>query len=427
MKKNIILYLVFIISYTSKAQQDVSSIYHWNEISTNAVINMGLPGNPNMIAPMRESRIYAMVYLSMHNIMNSIKPVSKTYHFDEKGFTNASLESAIAQSTYDILVHELPSQKDFLANAMNESLEKIPSGISKEQGITLGHMSAGAIIALRKNDNADKAMYPVDEGTKAGDYRYTPPFNGAPFNTPPFKGLIADPGWGTVTPFSISSAMSMRPALKPYPVNSKEYTKDFTEIKDMGCDQCPKRTKDQTVFAKFWMESSPRGWNRIAINIAKQKNISSNDLTRLLSLLHAAIADSYIVSMESKMYYFYWRPVTAIHLGDQDGNSKTPGDSHWKELGFPTPPIPDYPSAHANAGGAAAEVLSSFFKSDKIPFSTTSETLPGATRSFKSFSSAARENSLSRIYIGYHFRRAALIGEQVGKNIGQHIVNNLFK
>ena len=40
------------------------------------------------------------------------------------------------------------------------------------------------------------------------------------------------------------------------------------------------------------------------------------------------------------------------------------------------------------------------------------------TRSFNSLSQAARENSLSRIYVSYHFRKACDDGEALGKSIG---------
>ncbi len=87
-----------------------------------------------------------------------------------------------------------------------------------------------------------------------------------------------------------------------------------------------------------------------------------------------------------------------------------------------TTPIPDYPSAHATAGGAAAAVLRSTFASDDVVFSQTSTTLPGITRSFTKLSQAASENSLSRIYVGYHFRLAVEEGLKQGDAAGRLVV-----
>ena len=41
-----------------------------------------------------------------------------------------------------------------------------------------------------------------------------------------------------------------------------------------------------------------------------------------------------------------------------------------------------------------------------------------------SFSQAARENSLSRIYVGYHFHKACFDGEALGKSVGEWIATN---
>jgi hypothetical protein len=108
-------------------------------------------------------------------------------------------------------------------------------------------------------------------------------------------------------------------------------------------------------------------------------------------------------------------------LGDNDGNSNTVGDPTWQVLVAPIPPIADHPSAHAAAGGAAAELLKQFFDKDDFEFSYTSISLPGNPRSFTSLSQAARENSLSRIYVGYHFRKACMDGEALGKSVGDWI------
>jgi hypothetical protein len=98
----------------------------------------------------------------------------------------------------------------------------------------------------------------------------------------------------------------------------------------------------------------------------------------------------------------------------------------WEPL-LPTPPNPDYDSGHSVQGGAAAPVLERFFEPDDISFSTCSLTLPlpeqqcgGASevrRSFASFSEAAKENGVSHIYVGFHFRQAVEEGIKHGTYI----------
>ncbi len=278
------------------------------------------------------------------------------------------------------------------------------------------------------------AMFPINEGTLPGQYRFTFPFNGPPFNTAPFSGLYDSPGWGSVTPFALSNGHQFRPGA-PYAASSAEYAADFNEVKSLGRYNSTTRTTEQTEIAKFWVESSPQGWNRIATNIIATKKMSAWHVARLLALLQISEADAYIGCLEAKKYYFYWRPVTAIKMAASDDNLNTTESADWEVVGWnpagppdmrywPTPPIPDYPSAHATAGGAGAEILMRFFGTDYIHFSTTSNSLPAVTRSFTRLSDAARENSLSRIYVGYHFRKACTEGEQLGINIGKWTFEN---
>jgi hypothetical protein len=157
---------------------------------------------------------------------------------------------------------------------------------------------------------------------------------------------------------------------------------------------------------------------------------------RLFALLNMALADGYIGSLETKYYYNYWRPVTAIRLADSDGNPDTTADPRWEPL-RPTPPIPDYDSAHAVEGGAAAEVLQRVLKTDQVSFSTCSLTLPlpeeqcGGTnevlRSYSSFSQAADENGVSRILVGFHFRKSVQEGIQHGRKIGKRAAEHFLK
>jgi hypothetical protein len=94
-------------------------------------------------------------------------------------------------------------------------------------------------------------------------------------------------------------------------------------------------------------------------------------------------------------------------------------DPAWETF-LNTPPLPDYPSTHSVAGGAASAVLARFFGSDDVPFSMTSgPPFAGVTRSFKSFSTASQENADSRVYAGVHFRTACQDGVKLGQQIGR--------
>ena len=143
----------------------------------------------------------------------------------------------------------------------------------------------------------------------------------------------------------------------------------------------------------------------------------------------------YIASWEAKYRFNFWRPVTAIHEGDTDGNPQTTGDPTWTPLQF-TYPIPDHDSAHSVQGGAAAQVLRDFFGTDEISFSACSLSLPAGSRctdpapvlrQYQTFSQAADENGLSRILVGIHFRNAVEEGIQHGRKIGKRTVALFLK
>jgi hypothetical protein len=148
------------------------------------------------------------------------------------------------------------------------------------------------------------------------------------------------PNWGKLPPFVLFRADQYLPS-PPYPVDSKRYTADYYEIKNLGGNGVTTpsaRTPDQTQIAIFWFESSPLGWNRIARTVSALRGLGLWENARLFALLNFASADGYIGSFYAKYYYKYWRPITAIHLGDVDGNPDTVGD--YMDALLETPPIP---------------------------------------------------------------------------------------
>lgn len=151
------------------------------------------------------------------------------------------------------------------------------------------------------------------------------------------------------------------------------------------------------------------------------------DSARLFALLHLACADSLIAGYGAKYQYNFWRPVTAIPNGENDGNPQTAGDPEWTPY-LVTPNHPDYFSNHAILHPAWAEILARFFGSDQFNFTIKSyEPYPGITRSFTSFSQSAREASDSRIYAGVHFPTSCKDGMVVGRKIGAQVFHNYLR
>jgi hypothetical protein len=112
-------------------------------------------------------------------------------------------------------------------------------------------------------------------------------------------------------------------------------------------------------------------------------------------------------------------------MADTDNNPDTAQNPTWIPLPTKTAPDPSYLGAHSAISFAAAEVLR-LSLGDQISLDVTSESLAGTTRHFTSFSQAAEEAGLSRIYAGQHFRFDHLAGERLGQQVAQSILSSVL-
>jgi hypothetical protein len=139
-----------------------------------------------------------------------------------------------------------------------------------------------------------------------------------------------------------------------------------------------------------------------------------------------AIGDASIAVFESKYYYEFWRPVTAIVGGDTDGNSLTQADSTWLPL-IPTPPFPSYVSAHATLSGAARVVLERSFGNHGHAVALTTPSLPGIVLNYSDFGQICDDIDDARIYGGIHFRFDQEVGAHQGKMVGNYILKRYLR
>jgi membrane-associated phospholipid phosphatase len=285
-------------------------------------------------------------------------------------------------------------------------LSLIPDGPDKEEGIRVGEAAANHLLTMRANDGSANPAPPFLFGAGPGAYQSTPPNFPAPVFT----------GWSQVTPFVLTSASQFRPAPPPE-LTSQTHANDFNEVKSLGIPRSPAASIDQQLVGWFWNGAIQNYWNEIAQTAAIANGLTTVQTARLFALLNESLADTVIALYDAKYTYKFWRPVTAI---------RSTSDSNWLPETKNTAADPSYPGAHSALSSAAASVLASFFGSDQFSFHVTSEVFAGVDRSFSTFSGAAQEAGLSRIYAGQHFRFDHMAGQQLGTNVSEFVLNNLL-
>ena len=178
------------------------------------------------------------------------------------------------------------------------------------------------------------------------------------------------------------------------------------------------RPQDRSDVATFFAATSPtQAFNQAARFVAEQKGGSLSENARALALMNMAISDSLVASFYNKYHYNFWRPETAIHGGDMDGNPKTEVDPDWAPF-IITPCFPSYPSNHGSAGNAAAEVLRRLYGEAAHAITLTNAAVPGITLQYDSFREITDDISDARVYGGIHFRTDQEAGADLGRAIG---------
>jgi len=345
----------------AEATVALAAIVAGNAQSVAAAPALVPPGAP--LAPFIEARLYGIANVAMHDALNAVIPRFARYADTGPIDENANAAAAVLTAAHDAIVGAAPASQSATDAWYASAIGPLAGSAGVANGVALGHRVAAAILARRANDGvAAGGVGPFVPGSNPGDYRFTFPFNTPAFDFFGTGGFADASNWGTtVTPFVITSTSQFR-APPPYgaasnalAVQTPRYTADFNEVKALGCAGCAARSAEQTKIALFWMENSPTGWNRIARVVAEQRNLDAWDAARLFAVLAMGEFDAYTADLESKYYYKFWRPVTAVALAGTDGNAATSPEAGWEVLAFPTPPVPDYPRRMRRPAGTARQ------------------------------------------------------------------------
>jgi PAP2 superfamily len=396
--------------------QAADPIAAWNHISETAVKTAGHP-------PPVAALDFAIVHLAIYDAVESIERRYEPYYTLVPGATGLP-SAAAAKAGHDVLVGLFPAQSATLdadyANFLAEN------GIDPlDPATAVGARAAANMLALRASDGRFPVSPPPFLGSTAiGEWRPTPSLLPGP---PPTLSPGLTPWVATVTPFTMYRDSQFRVGPPP-DLTSQLWADNYNETKTVGSLTSTTRTAEQTEIGYFWADSGPVLWQNALRYISDTYLHDIGETARMYALVEAAMADAQIACWDSKYFYNFWRPITAIRLGDQDGNPLTMVDPEWQPL-INTPNFPEYPSGHADISGAIAHMLRLYFGSDELTFqmTTTNALAPQKTRTFTAFSQAEREVINARVYVGIHYRNSDTTARAQGRSVANWIFGHYMR
>ena len=403
----ILMLALSVVSVTASA--DV--VLDWNAIAVNTAI-------ANKQSPFAQARYAAIVQLAVFEAVNSITHEYQPYLGTIIAPKDASPEAAAIEAAYLVLSTYFPASQSDLETDRTNSLASIQDGQAKTDGIFTGDAAAAAMTALRANDGSSPPQFYTPGPPTPGTWQATA-------SCPIVNGVAVGIGfqWQNVTPFGIASASDLLLA-PPLVLTSNRYTKTYDEVMAVGSIDSTQRPPDRANVALFYAASSPtQVFNQVVEQVALEHSHSLSKNARVLALINMAMNDSLVASFLNKYHYIFWRPETAIHAGDTDGNPHTVGDPNWTPF-IVTPCFPSYPSNHGSAGNAAAAILGWVYGEDGHSITLTNPAVPDIVLQYSSFNQITHDISDARVYGGIHFRTDQDAGEKLGKRIGRAVYRN---
>jgi hypothetical protein len=364
--------------------------------------------------PFATARLAAITQLAVFEAVNAITGEYDAYLGTIVAPAGASTDAAAASAAHDVLKYYVPAKAADLDAALAASLGAIPDGAAKTDGIAVGQAAAAAMIARRANDGSTPATFYVPTSADPGQWQTTP-------SCPPAGGVNYN--WRGVTPFGVPDVVAFRPAPPPE-LTSGEYAKAYVEVKTLGAIDSVMRTPERADIARFYAGYSPVSWANTAarqVSAAQGRSLSEN--ARAFALVNAALSDAAVAVFDAKYYYTAWRPETAIHGGDTDGNAKTDADAAFVPF-IGAPCFPGYPSAHGTLSSAAGEVLGRVYGSSGHDITFSSANMPNFALHYTAFKDIVADISDARVYGGIHFRFDQDAGERQGERIGEYVFKN---
>jgi hypothetical protein len=427
-------------------------ILFWNAVAieANRIDHTEGSGEPQR-GPTASSRAAALVHLAMHDAYFGVAGVSnipgpgpkRAYLLSPPTWGGADSllrrSAAVAGAAAKMLSTLYSGQRTRIEAALAEF---VAVAGADDAAFRFGQRVADAVLLTRTSEvtdgDADHAASPARGSHRVDPYNSGQGYLGVRFGRNPTMA---------VTTFHAQAA--------PPAIGTALYGKHYKEVLENGAKVTAKRTPEETMVGLYWaydgangLGTPPRLYNQVVREIAISRNNTPEQNARLFALVNCALGDAGIHAWYWKYAYDVWRPVLGIReqdpscgpAGVADKAITPPADPYWRPLGAPrsntrqpefTPPFPAYPSGHATFCAAAFEVVRLFYghddagTKDTIAFTFVSDEHNGTTtdqdgaprtrhaRHYDSVAAAIYDNSVSRVYLGVHWRFDGTTGESV--------------
>jgi len=386
-------------------------------------LSLATPGTTGPVA----SRTFGYMGLALYESVVPGMPDNKTIQHQLNGlpalpqvddhklyYYSISANAALASMTHHMFGNASAAQNariDSLENVFNTEFKSYLSSQAFDRfvsddfdrSVKFGQDISDAIYTWSTTDGGDKAylnVFPADYVLPVGPGLWVPQ-----------PGQAAQhPYWGSNRTFVAGNATATQPGPPPpYSTDTaSEFYKEELEVYNESINQDP----EHRTIALYWAAIPPPTVSvSILSAVLTDKNADLALAAESYCKLGIAISDAFVSCYRTKYTYNQERPITFIRANF---------NPTWSPL-IPTPPFPDYTSAHSVQTGAAARILADIF-GDNTTFTDYSINNLGFTpRTFTKFSDYANEVGLSRIYGGIHLRSSDFTGLAQGDKVGQNV------
>ncbi len=445
---------------------DATVVAKWNNVTLQAISNTNLGPTP-------VSRVLGIVHTSIFDAWAAYDPIAigtqlgDNLQVSEEFITDENKSEAISYAAYTTLVDLFPSQVSLFDDLMTSLDYTYTPTIDISTAAGIGNVVAQALLNFRHNDGsnqlngyADTTGYvPVNTWDTVNDPNRWQPLS---VNNGVTVQKFLTPHWGEVTPFALTSGDQFLPP-PPAQFGTQEYIDQALQLIEYSAEL----TDEQKVIAEYWADGPatvlpPGHWNLFGEYISQRDIHTLDDDVKMFFALGNAVFDAGIAAWDAKRFYDYLRPVTAIrylaqnHLlpdnhpyvrtnpdtgvqeiyawaGSNQGSQWMDGSTWlpYQKISFVTPPFAEYVSGHSTFSAASAEILKRFTGNDYFGAchiqpanSSAFETGTPATDvllCWTTFSEAADEAGISRLYGGIHFLDGDLNGRVLGRTIGGQV------